>query len=51
AAEIIKVLGCDPYKPEVKYDLGEEKWLHWNMSDAANFYGVDSNIIDPRKKC
>lgn len=50
ATEIIKVLGCQVSKPTVKESLGDEKCLRWNMSDAANYYGVDSNVIEPRKR-
>jgi DNA (cytosine-5)-methyltransferase 1 len=50
ATEIIKVLGCQLSKPTFKQPLGDEKWLKFNMVEAANFYGVDSNVIEPRKR-
>ncbi len=50
ATEIIKVLGCQLSKPTVKQSLGDEKLLKFNMLDAANYYGVDPNIIEPRKR-
>jgi DNA (cytosine-5)-methyltransferase 1 len=50
ATEIIKVLGCQLSKPTVKQSLGDEKCLKFNMVDAANFYGVDPNVIEPRKR-
>lgn len=50
ATEIIRVLGCQPSKPEAKQSLGEEKWLKLNISEAANLYGVEPNVIEPRKR-
>lgn len=50
ATEIIRVLGSQQFKPEVKQSLGEERWLKLNISEAANLYGVDPNVIEPRKR-
>lgn len=50
ATEVIRVLGCQPSKPEAKQSLGEESWLKLNISEAANLYGVERNVIEPRKR-
>lgn len=50
ATEIIKVLGCQLSKPTVKQCLGDEKWLKFNMVDAASYYGVEPHVIEPRKR-
>lgn len=50
AREVIRVLDCQPSKPEAKQSLGEESWLKLNISEAANFYGVERNVIAPRKR-
>ena len=48
AQEIVKSLGIKPIKPTEKRQLGEEKLLNFNMSQAAEYYDVDSHIIEPR---
>ncbi|QDL09040.1 DNA (cytosine-5-)-methyltransferase [Brasilonema octagenarum UFV-E1] len=50
ASEIIKVLGVCPYKPGVIQELGNENLLMYDMSKAAEHYGVDSRIIELRKR-
>jgi DNA (cytosine-5)-methyltransferase 1 len=49
ASEIIQVLGVTPTKPRKKIELGNEELLKLNMSQAAQQYGVPSDIIAPRK--
>ena len=49
ASEIIKVLGVTPKKRRKKIELGNEDLLKLNMSQAAQKYGVPSDIIAPRK--
>lgn len=48
ASEIIKVLSIKPKKPEEILELGDEKLLNFNMSQAAGYYGVDPHTIEPR---
>lgn len=50
ASEIIKVLGVCPSKPGIIQKLGHENLLMYDMSQAAEYYGVDSQIIEPRKR-
>jgi DNA (cytosine-5)-methyltransferase 1 len=48
ASEIIKVLHISPSKPKDSKNLGNEDFLHWNMSQAAKHYRVNLDIIEPR---
>ena len=50
AEEIIKVLGVIPTKPKVQQKLGDEKLLNLSMSQAAQYYNVDSQVIEGRKR-
>lgn len=50
ASEIIKVLGLYPYKHPVVQELGDEKLLYFNMSQATAYYGVDPHIVEPRTR-
>ena len=52
ASEIIKALDIHvtPSKPEFQQQLGEEKMLGFDMSKAAQYYGVDPQVIEPRKR-
>ncbi len=50
ATEIIRTLGVCPVKPRDRRPLGEEKLLKLNMSQAAQRYGVDSQVIEPRTR-
>lgn len=50
ALEIIKALDIHPFKPEVTRDLGDEKLLELDMSQAARYYGVDPHVIEPRTR-
>jgi DNA (cytosine-5)-methyltransferase 1 len=48
ASEIIRALGVSPVKPKDHKQLGEEKLLELNVSQAAKCYGVDSKTIEFR---
>jgi DNA (cytosine-5)-methyltransferase 1 len=48
ASEIIKTLNIHPSKPEILKMLGDEKFVALDMSKAAQYYEVDSHIIEPR---
>jgi DNA (cytosine-5)-methyltransferase 1 len=50
ASEIIKVLGVEPTKPTEILELKDEKLLKFNMTQAAQYYQVDPNIIEPRSR-
>lgn len=50
ASEIIKALGLFSEKPRVVQKLGNKKFLMFDMSQAAHYYGVDPHIIEPRTK-
>lgn len=48
--EIIKVLNIEPIKPTSEQKLGNQKLLCFNMSQAAQYYDVDSHVIAPRSR-
>lgn len=48
--EIIKSLDFKLDKPTKIQDLGDERLLNLDMTAAAKYYGVDSQIIEPRKR-
>ncbi|GAA6618456.1 DNA cytosine methyltransferase [Scytonema sp. NUACC26] len=48
ALEIIKALNISSIKPKVIYDLGKQELLMFDMSQAAQDFGVDARIIEPR---
>jgi DNA (cytosine-5)-methyltransferase 1 len=48
AGEIIKVLNLEVKKPRKKYNLGDENLLIFNMSEAAKYFNVSINVIEPR---
>jgi len=50
AAEIMKVLEREPIQPEESWDLKNEEFLRWPMSQAAKDFGVDSHVIEPRNR-
>jgi DNA (cytosine-5)-methyltransferase 1 len=50
ATEIIKLLDISPHKPENIKELGAEKLLMFDMSQAASYYAVDPHTIEPRTK-
>lgn len=41
AAEIIRALDVQPFKPTRKRELGDEKLIKLNIAQAAKAYGVD----------
>ena len=48
AAEIIKCLDVKLVKPIAQYPLSKEEMLGLNMSQAAQHYGVNPNVINKR---
>ncbi len=50
ATEIIKALGVTLIQPNNKQQLGEEKLLQLNMSQASQIYNVDPHVIEPRMR-
>ncbi|WP_242045093.1 DNA cytosine methyltransferase [Anabaena catenula] len=48
ASEIINALNVVPYRPRSIKNLGNENLLHFNMSEAAKYYDVNADIIEPR---
>ncbi len=48
--EIIKCLDFKLDKPTKIQDLGDDKLLNLDMTAAAKYYGVASQIIEPRKR-
>lgn len=48
AAEIIKALGVYPSTSKIIQELGATEMLNFNMSMAAEYYGVDPHVIEPR---
>ncbi|WP_013323965.1 DNA cytosine methyltransferase [Gloeothece verrucosa] len=50
ALEIMKVLRKEISKPSIIIPLGEEKLLSFNMSSAAEYYGVDPKVVGTRTK-
>ncbi len=50
ATEIIQALEIIPVKPEQRQPLGDDSLLQLNMSQAAEKFGVNENIIEPRKR-
>jgi hypothetical protein len=50
ASEIIKVLGVCPSKSGIIQELGNENLLVFDMSQAARYYGVNPQIIEPRAR-
>ncbi|WP_413167223.1 DNA cytosine methyltransferase [Capilliphycus salinus ALCB114379] len=50
AGEIVKLLNVKPEKPEGKIELGDEAFLRFDMSQAAKYYGVNSDVIAPRNR-
>ncbi|MHC5597703.1 MAG: DNA cytosine methyltransferase, partial [Nostoc sp.] len=45
ASEILRSLNISPFKPSLRYKLGDEKLLQFNMSQAAQYYQRDLNSI------
>ncbi|MEM1394327.1 MAG: DNA cytosine methyltransferase [Cyanobacteria bacterium P01_H01_bin.150] len=50
ATEIIYALEIFPVKPQQTRELGSDSLLRLNMSQAAEKFGVDGNMIEPRKR-
>jgi DNA (cytosine-5)-methyltransferase 1 len=50
AAQIMQGLGRVPVKPAQMYALGDEQLLQLKMSQAADYYRVDSHVIAPRSR-
>jgi DNA (cytosine-5)-methyltransferase 1 len=50
AGEIIKVLGIIPHQPKEQKLLGNPALLYFNRVKAAQYYHVDPNWIEPRKR-
>lgn len=50
ATEIIRALGLLPIKPTEKKSLIKKELLEFNMLHAAQFYGVNPHVIEPRKR-
>lgn len=50
AAQIIKAFGINPTKPTEVLPLGDERFLRFDMREAADYYGVSPSIIPPRKR-
>lgn len=48
AKEIIKCLDVKLIKPIAQYPLSKEEMLGFNMSQAAKYYGVNTNLIKKR---
>ncbi|BAY08924.1 DNA cytosine methyltransferase [Calothrix sp. NIES-2098] len=46
ALEIMNVLEIVPSKPEVIQELGDESLLHFKMSEAAKYYGVNPKVME-----
>ncbi len=50
ATEIMRALGLFPIKPIDRKPLGKKELLELTMLHAAQFYGVDPHVIEPRKR-
>jgi len=50
AAKIMHALNIKPAKPSVKVELGNEKLIQMNMSEAAEYYDVNRNVIPQRTR-
>lgn len=50
ATELVKAMDIRVHKPRRKIERGDESLLVMNMSQAAERYGVDSRVIEPRKR-
>lgn len=50
AEAIVRALGVRPSKPVDRQPLGEEKLLKLTMSQAAQRYGVEPHVIEPRTR-
>ncbi|GAC1465393.1 MAG: DNA cytosine methyltransferase [Chamaesiphon sp.] len=50
ASEIIKILAVNFSKPEGIQNLGDEKLLNFDMTQASEYYGVAPHVIEPRTR-
>jgi DNA (cytosine-5)-methyltransferase 1 len=50
ASTIVKAQGISPSKPKKILNLGEEKWLYLDMSNAADRFRVPRNTIAQRSR-
>jgi len=50
AASVMAALGEKPAKRKQRISLGDMKLATFNMREAANYFGVDPNVIAPRKR-
>ena len=50
ASKIREALNTAPKKPERPIDLGDERLLSFDMSDAAAKYGVRADVVPKRKR-
>jgi len=48
ASKLIEAMGMSLSKPKVIQELGDENLLRINMSEAAKYYGVNPQVIQPR---
>ena len=48
--EVMKALGVRPLRPRAILKLGSELLLGFDMSEAANHFGVSRNVIAQRKR-
>jgi DNA (cytosine-5)-methyltransferase 1 len=48
ALEIIKAMNINLCKPSIRENLGKESLLTMDMSEAAKYYGVKPDVIEPR---
>lgn len=50
AAEIMRILGIKPTTSRKLVELGEENLLTMNMTEAAQRFGVNPKVIEPRRR-
>jgi DNA (cytosine-5)-methyltransferase 1 len=50
AAQVLTGLGHTPVKPSEPLELGNNNLASLTMREAANYFGVNSNVIAPRKR-
>lgn len=48
--EIIKVLGINPIKPQNQLPQSDDSLLKFDLSEAARYFSVDSNVIAKRNR-
>lgn len=50
ASEIIKALEIQPEPAKLSKNLGNPELLKFDMSKATNYFGINSKVIEPRKR-